>query len=64
MTGKRDGAVYALKMLKKEKVLQLQQVQHILDEKAILQLLSHPFIVHLIATFQGGQGTCDTTSYI
>merc|ERR1711959_101143 len=40
------------KMLKKAEVVRLQQVEHMLSERAILACLSHPFIVFLSATFQ------------
>jgi len=52
--------VCAIKMLKKSEVVRLQQVEHMLAEKAILAAISkgtdglkqHPFIVNLYATFQ------------
>lgn len=39
-------------MLKKSEVIRLQQVEHMLSEKAILSCLDHPFIVNLAGTFQ------------
>mmetsp|Transcript_16728 Transcript_16728/g.32519 ORF Transcript_16728/g.32519 Transcript_16728/m.32519 type:complete len:335 (-) Transcript_16728:444-1448(-) len=50
----------AIKMLKKNEVVRLQQVDHMLQEKSILESISkgsdglsrHPFIVNLFATFQ------------
>lgn len=52
--------VCAIKMLKKAEVVRLQQVEHMLAEKAILEAISrgteglkqHPFIVNLFGTFQ------------
>ena len=44
---------WAMKMLKKHEVIRLQQVDHMLSEKAILAVLNHPFIVKLAGTFQG-----------
>jgi len=52
--------VCAIKMLKKTEVVRLQQVEHMLAEKNILEAISkgtdgleqHPFIVNLFATFQ------------
>lgn len=37
----------ALKMLKKTVILKLKQTEHIKSEKAILQRVSHPFIIRL-----------------
>ena len=39
-------------MLSKTAIIQRQQIQHILDEKAILARLQHPFIVNLHYNFQ------------
>jgi len=52
ITHKPTGTHWALKMLKKAEVVRLQQVEHMLSERAILACLSHPFIVFLSATFQ------------
>merc|ERR1711937_507945 len=38
-------------MLKKAEVVRLQQVEHMLSEKAILEILDHPFIVQLGGSF-------------
>jgi serine/threonine protein kinase len=43
----KKGRVYALKMLKKTELVNLNQVAHIKSEKAILKAISHPFIVSL-----------------
>eukprot|EP01054_Gregarina_sp_Poly1_P004206 Gregarina_sp_Poly_1__4205@NODE_229_length_11141_cov_173_244537_g203_i0_p5_GENE_NODE_229_length_11141_cov_173_244537_g203_i0NODE_229_length_11141_cov_173_244537_g203_i0_p5_ORF_typecomplete_len495_score56_19Pkinase/PF00069_25/7_1e76Pkinase_Tyr/PF07714_17/3_7e45Kinaselike/PF14531_6/9_2e18WaaY/PF06176_11/2_9e07Kdo/PF06293_14/8_8e07Pkinase_fungal/PF17667_1/3_4e06RIO1/PF01163_22/0_00012APH/PF01636_23/0_00023YrbLPhoP_reg/PF10707_9/0_087YukC/PF10140_9/0_068ActFrag_cataly/PF09192_10/0_15_NODE_229_length_ len=42
----------ALKILKKSKIIQMKQVEHVKSEKAILEAISHPFIVNLCASFQ------------
>ena len=47
-----DGKSYALKMLNKKKIIELKQVDHIKNEKNILQSVQHPFIVNLIESFQ------------
>jgi len=44
--------VYALKMLKKTEILRLNQVDHIKSERAILEEISHPFLVNLKSSFQ------------
>jgi serine/threonine protein kinase len=46
------GTVWAIKILKKQGVIDMQQVEHILAERALLKELDHPFIVNLAATFQ------------
>jgi len=39
-------------MLKKAEVIRLQQVEHMISEKTILDCLDHPFVVQLVGTFQ------------
>lgn len=46
------GEFYAIKILKKKEILRLKQLEHILNEKAILTEIDHPFIVNLKCTFQ------------
>lgn len=41
----------ALKILKKQEVLKMKQVDHILAEASILQEIQHPFIVNMIKGF-------------
>lgn len=45
------GQHYALKMLKKAVVIKMKQVDHILNERNILQSLDHPFIVNMHGSF-------------
>ena len=57
------GTVWAIKQLKKAEVIRLQQVEHMLSEKRILDGLDHPFIVKLGTSFQDskcvpGSRTC------
>ncbi|EZG66826.1 protein kinase [Gregarina niphandrodes] len=42
----------ALKILRKSKIIQTKQVEHVKSERNILQAISHPFIVNLITSFQ------------
>ena len=37
----------ALKMLKKTEIIRLKQVEHVANEKQILNMLSSPFIISL-----------------
>jgi len=52
VTHKETSSHWAIKILKKAEVIRLQQVEHIMSEKAILDQCKHPFIVHLCCTFQ------------
>eukprot|EP00500_Bicosoecida_sp_ms1_P013981 CAMPEP_0203817846 /NCGR_PEP_ID=MMETSP0115-20131106/28697_1 /ASSEMBLY_ACC=CAM_ASM_000227 /TAXON_ID=33651 /ORGANISM="Bicosoecid sp, Strain ms1" /LENGTH=330 /DNA_ID=CAMNT_0050726791 /DNA_START=106 /DNA_END=1098 /DNA_ORIENTATION=+ len=52
VTHKATKGHWAIKMLKKAEVIRLQQVEHMLSEKAILACLDHPFVVKLAGTFQ------------
>ena len=44
--------VFALKIMKKLEVVRLKQVEHIRNEKEILQTINHPFLVTLYAVAQ------------
>ena len=47
---------FALKIMKKSEVVRLKQVEHIKNEKEILQDVNHPFIVVLCAEPGLGRG--------
>eukprot|EP00708_Paratrimastix_pyriformis_P002252 GAFH01000994.1.p1 GENE.GAFH01000994.1~~GAFH01000994.1.p1 ORF type:complete len:518 (-),score=151.53 GAFH01000994.1:570-2123(-) len=46
------GPIYAMKILKKRKLIQGQQVQHTNTERRVLEKIDHPFIVGLKYSFQ------------
>ncbi|KAL8426234.1 hypothetical protein Efla_005465 [Eimeria flavescens] len=48
----QDGQLYALKVLLKESLLRRSQVQHTRTERAVLEVISHPFIVQMHFAFQ------------
>ncbi|CAM9614196.1 unnamed protein product [Ectocarpus sp. 6 AP-2014] len=50
--GVMHGNFFALKSLSKRGVVEGGQVQHIKDEKTVLELFNHPFVLRLYATFQ------------
>ncbi len=49
---KDDGAVYAMKVLRKDAIIKRRQVAHTQAERDILTQLKHPFIVNLNFAFQ------------
>lgn len=42
-----DGRHYAIKVLRKEQLLRLKQVQHVLNERRLLAAIDHPLIVKM-----------------
>jgi len=49
---KHNMRYYAIKVLAKEKVYRMKQVEHTNSERAMLAMVQHPFIVNLWGTFQ------------
>jgi protein-serine/threonine kinase len=49
---KAGGAVFAMKMLRKENVVKRNQVEHTRAERNVLETAQHPFIVNLMYAFQ------------
>ena len=49
---KKNGEAYALKMLSKSQVVLFKQVTNVNNERTLLKMAKHPFILQLIATFQ------------
>ena len=45
---KQPTAKFAIKAMKKKEIIESKHVDHIENEKKILELLEHPFIVSLI----------------
>lgn len=43
---------YALKVLKKSEIVRMKQVEHTINEKNILDMLDHPFLISMMGTFQ------------
>jgi protein kinase A len=46
------GALYALKFMKKAKVIAKRQVDHVMSEIAILAMITHPFTVNMLGIAQ------------
>ena len=49
---KDTGRLYAMKILKKSKIIREKKIKPILSERSILEKLDHPFIVKLHWAFQ------------
>ena len=52
---KTNGKYWAMKALKKNEIVRNRQIEHTVNEKHILEMLDHPFIVRLFGTFQDSQ---------
>lgn len=53
VTRHRDSrTVVALKSMKKEDLVRLNQVEHVFNERSVLQNCNHPFIIKLYTAFQ------------
>lgn len=49
---KHNQRFYAVKVLKKQQVVKMKQVEHTNDERSMLQEVKHPFLITLWGTFQ------------
>lgn len=49
---KHNQRFYAVKVLKKQQVVKMKQVEHTNDERKMLQKVKHPFLITLWGTFQ------------
>jgi protein kinase A len=49
---RHNGRFYAVKVLNKEKVIKMKQVEHTNSEREMLVRVRHPFLVNLWGTFQ------------
>lgn len=52
MRSKHNSRFYAIKVLNKEKVVKMKQVEHTNSEREMLVRVRHPFLVNLWGTFQ------------
>lgn len=61
---RHNGRYYAMKVLKKETVVRLKQVEHTNDERLMLSIVTHPFIIRMWGTFQDAQQIFMIMDYI
>jgi protein kinase A len=61
---KSTNTYMAIKILKKQKIIELKQVDHMVNEKRILEDISHPFVVNCTAAFQDKHTLYLTMDYV
>lgn len=60
---KDTGKIYAMKTLSKAKIKRDNKVENILNERAILEKVSHPFIIQMKYAFQNVTSMLIKTEY-
>ncbi|KAM9907374.1 hypothetical protein OXX79_000994 [Metschnikowia pulcherrima] len=59
-----NGRYYAIKVLKKQQVVKMKQVEHTNDERRMLKLVEHPFLIRMWGTFQDARNLFMVMDYI
>jgi len=59
-----NGRYYAIKVLKKQQVVKMKQVEHTNDERKMLKLIEHPFLIRMWGTFQDSRNLFMVMDYI
>ncbi|XP_075232869.1 AKT serine/threonine protein kinase [Lycorma delicatula] len=61
---KTTSRLYAIKILKKEVIIQKDEVAHTLTENRVLRTTSHPFLISLKYSFQTADRLCFVMEYV
>lgn len=64
LPGSKSEVPIALKIMKKSEIIRLKQVEHVKAEKQILSMVTHPFVVNLIAAFQDERRVVMVLEYV
>lgn len=59
-----NGRYYAIKVLKKHQVVKMKQVEHTNDERRMLKLVEHPFLIRMWGTFKDSKNLFMVMDYI
>ncbi|GMG00264.1 unnamed protein product [[Candida] boidinii] len=59
-----NGRYYAIKVLKKAQVMRMKQVEHTNDERRMLKLVEHPFLIRMWGTYQDAKNLFMVMDYI
>ncbi|KAI7691671.1 RAC serine/threonine-protein kinase [Sarcoptes scabiei] len=61
---KKSGSLYAIKVLKKEVIIEKDEVAHTLTENRVLRYTKHPFLISLKYSFQTEDLLCFVLEYV
>ncbi|KAJ8099323.1 kinase-like domain-containing protein [Lipomyces tetrasporus] len=61
---KYNRLYYAIKVLKKAQVVHMKQIEHTNDERRMLKLVDHPFLIRIWGTFQDSHSLFMVMDYI
>lgn len=59
-----NNRFYAIKVLKKFKIVKMKQIEHTCDERRMLKLVQHPFLIRMWGTFQDSRNLFLVMDYI